>query len=156
MEVKLPVRSRQGLDPVHRTSLSTSSNIIVACEGHLPNLHSAERRSEKRLASRIRKGGELTRRRSHAPVPAPVFVSEGIYFFIPTHPLEVRWSWDWRRRHTVRLEQFVDTVTSRPLSSRLATSTVPMQGTRGENTADKESGGSQRTLQGFQTNHRPS
>ena len=49
--------------------------------------------NEQKPTSRIRKG-ELTRRCSYAPVPAPLFVSEGIYFFFRTHPLEVRWSWN--------------------------------------------------------------
>ena len=58
-----------------------------------------------------------------------------------------------RCRHTGGLQQSVDTVTSRPSSSRPATSVVPMKETREENTADKESGRSQRTLHGFQTDH---
>ena len=55
--------------------------------------HSAEGSNEQKPTSRIRKG-ELTRQRSYAPVPAPLFVSEGIYFFLRTHPLEVCWSWN--------------------------------------------------------------
>ena len=55
--------------------------------------------------------------------------------------------------HTGGLQQSVDTITSRPSSSRPATSVVPMEETREENTADKENGRSQRTFHGFQTDH---
>ena len=57
----------------------------VTSTGCITNLHSSRGRSgEQRRTSRIRKG-ELTRRRSLAPVPAPLIISEGIYFF-SSHP----------------------------------------------------------------------
>ena len=67
--------------------------------------------------------GKLTRRRSLAPVPAPLIISEGIFFF-SSHPpprgaleLELR-----RRRHTGGLQQSVDAITSQvstPLAIRV-------------------------------------
>ena len=95
----------------------------VTSTGYITNLHSSRGRSdEQRRTSRIRKG-ELTRRRSLAPVPAPLIISEGIYFF-SSHPpprgaleLELR-----RRRHTGGLQQSVDTITSQvstPLAIRV-------------------------------------
>ena len=96
----------------------------VTSTGCITNLHSSRGRSdEQRRTSRIRKG-ELTRRRSLAPVPAPLIISEGIFFFFSSHPpprgaleLELR-----RRRHTGGLQQSVDTITSQvstPLAIRV-------------------------------------
>ena len=86
--------------PIHdhnrRTGLPSRlpTRSTVTSTGYITNLHSSRGRSdEQRRTSRIRKG-ELTRRRSLAPVPAPLIISEGIYFFLRTHPLEVRWSWN--------------------------------------------------------------
>ena len=86
--------------PIHdhnrRTGLPSRlpTRSTVTSTGCITNLHSSRGRSdEQRRTSRIRKG-ELTRRRSLAPVPAPLIISEGIYFFLRTHPLEVRWSWN--------------------------------------------------------------
>ena len=86
--------------PIHghnrRTGLPSRlpSRSIVTFTGYITNLHSSRGRSdEQRRTSRIRKG-ESTRRRSFAPVPAPLIISEGIYFFLRTHPLKVRWSWN--------------------------------------------------------------
>ena len=125
-----------------RRSSCLVNNIYQTCS-------SAERRSKRRLASRIQKGGEVTRRRSPALVPAPLFISEGVCFLFAPTPKRcvgagtvIPWS-----------EQFVDTVTSHPLSSWLATSTVLMQRGRGENIMDKESGRSQRNLRRSQTDH---
>ena len=81
--------------------------------GYITNLHSSHGRSdEQRRTSRIWKG-ESTRRRSFAPDPAPLIISEGIFFFFFSHPpprgaleLELR-----RRRHTGGLQQSVDTIT---------------------------------------------
>ena len=83
----------------------------------------------------------MTRRRSYAPVPAPLFISEGIYFFLCTHPLEVRWSWNCGA--VVILVVFSDPWTPSLRISpilRLVTSVVPIGNTREENTADKEIG----------------
>ena len=86
--------------PIHdhnrRTGLPSRlpTRSTVTSTGYITNLYSSRGRSdEQRRTSRIRKG-ELTRRRSLAPVPAPLIISEGIYFFLRTHPLEVRWSWN--------------------------------------------------------------
>ena len=70
------------------------NNIYQTCS-------SAERRSERRLASRIQKGGEVTRQRSPALVPAPLFILEGVFY---SHPpsIEVRWSWDRRAPSSYR------------------------------------------------------
>ena len=102
--------------PIHdhnrRTGLPSRlpTRSTVASTGCITNLHSSRGRSdEQRRTSRIRKG-ELTRRRSLAPVPAPLIISEGIYFFLRTHPLEVLELR--RRRHTGGLQQSVDTITS--------------------------------------------
>ena len=105
--------------PIHghnrRTGLPSRlpTRSTVTSTGYITNLHSSRGRSdEQRRTSRIRKG-ELTRRRSLAPVPAPLIISEGIFFF-SSHPpprgaleLELR-----RRRHTGGLQQSVDTITS--------------------------------------------
>ena len=86
--------------PIHghnrRTGLPSRlpTRSTVTSTGYITNLHSSRgRRDEQRRTSRVRKG-ESTRRRSLAPVPAPLIISEGIYFFLRTHPLEVRWSWN--------------------------------------------------------------
>ena len=73
--------------PIHdhncRTGLPSRlpTRSTVTSTGCITNLHSSRGRSdEERRTSRIRKG-ELTRRRSLAPVPAPLIISEGIFFF---------------------------------------------------------------------------
>ena len=73
-----------------------------------------------------------------------------VFLFAPTPWLELE---PRRCPHTGGLQQSVDTVTSHPSSSPPAPSVVPMEETREENTADKESGRSQRTFHGFQTDH---
>ena len=113
----------------------------VTSTGCITNLHSSRGRSdEQRRTSRIRKG-ELTRRRSLAPVPAPLIISEGIYFFLRTHPLEVRWSWN-------RGAAAIPVVFSNPWTPSLrrslplwpSASVVPIGDTREESTAGKEIG----------------
>ena len=97
---------------------------------------SAERISERRLASRIQKGGEVTRQRSSQ---LPYLYQRVLFFYShpaprcalelgPPHAIVIPWS-----------EQFADNVNSHPSSSWLATSAVLMQRGRGENIADKES-----------------
>ena len=78
--------------PIHghnrRTGLPSRlpSRSIVTFTGYITNLHSSRGRSnEQRRTSRIRKG-ESTRRRSFAPVPAPLIISEGIFFFFAPTP----------------------------------------------------------------------
>ena len=93
-ETAVPCSTDPWSHPPNRTSLSTSYKIHSGVHRiyHKPAQY-AWRSDEQRRTSRIRKG-ESTRRRSFAPVPAPLFISEGIYFFLRTHPLEVRWSWN--------------------------------------------------------------
>ena len=93
-ETAVPFPTDLGSHPSNRTSFSTSFKIHGGVHRIYPK--SAQRAygsDEQKPTSGVRKG-ELTRRRSYAPVPAPLFISEGIYFFLRTHPLEVRWSWN--------------------------------------------------------------
>ena len=95
-KTRLPFRAPLIHGHNRRTGLPSRlpSRSIVTFTGYITNLHSSRGRSdEQRRTSRIRKG-ESTRRRSFAPVQAPLIISEGIYFFLRTHPLEVRWSWN--------------------------------------------------------------
>ena len=96
VKTRLLFRALPFHDHNRRTGLPSRlpTRSTVTSTGYITNLHSSRGRSdEQRRTSRIRKG-ELTRRRSLAPVPAPLIISEGIYFFLRTHPLEVRWSWN--------------------------------------------------------------
>ena len=93
-ETAVPGSTDPWSQPPNRTSLSTSFKIHSGVYRIYPkSTQRAWGSDEQRPTSGIRKG-ELTRRRSYAPVPAPLFISEGIYFFLRTHPLEVRWSWN--------------------------------------------------------------
>ena len=130
-----------GSEPPNRTSFSTSFKIHSGVYRIYPkSTQRAYGSDEQRPTSGIRKG-ELTRRRSYAPVPAPLFISEGIYFFLRTHPLEVRWSWNCGA--VVILVVFSDPWTPSLRISpilRPVTSVVPIGDTIEENTADKEIG----------------
>ena len=75
-----------GSHPPNRTSFWTSFKIQGGVYRIYPK--SAQRAygsDEQRPTSGVRKG-ELTRRRSCAPVPAPLFISEGIFFFFAPNP----------------------------------------------------------------------
>ena len=113
----------------HRTGLPSRlpSRSIAGYTGYTPNLHSAHMGAISKGQPAESGKESLTRRRSYAPVPAPLFISE-VFFFFSSHPsprgaleLELR-----RRRHTGGLQRSMDT--------------IPIGDTREENTADKEIG----------------
>ena len=84
-ETAVPFPTDLGSHPSNRTSFSTSFKIHGGVYRIYPK--SAQRAygsDEQRPTSGVRKG-ELTRRRSYAPIPAPLFISEGICFF-SSHP----------------------------------------------------------------------
>ena len=140
-ETAVPCSTDPGVQPRTRTSLSTSFKIHSGVYRIYPkSTQRAFGSDEQRPTSRIRKG-ELTRRRSYAPVPAPLFISEGIYFFLRTHPLEVRWSWNCGAVviPVVFSDPWTPSLRISPIL-RPVTSVVPIGDTREENTADKEIG----------------
>ena len=104
-ETAVPCSTDPWSQPPNRTSFSTSFKIHSGVYRIYPkSTQRAYGSDEQRPTSGIRKG-ELTRRHSYAPVPAPLFISEGIFFF-SSHPpprgvleLELR-----RRRHTGGLQ----------------------------------------------------
>ena len=143
VKTRLLLRAPTISDPNCRTGLPSRlpSRSIAGYTGYTPNLHSA-RMAAMSKGQPAESGKEsVTRRRSFAPVPAPLFISEGIYFGLRTHPLEVRWSWNCGA-------VIIPVVFSDPLTASLrispilrpVTSAVPIGDTREENTADKEIG----------------
>ena len=140
-ETAVPFPTDLGSHPSNRTSFSTSFKIHGGVYRIYPK--SAQRAygsDEQKPTSGVRKG-ELTRRRSYAPVPAPLFISEGIFFFLRTHPLEVRWSWNCGAFviPVVFSDPWTPSLRISPIL-RPATSVVPIEDTKEENTADKEIG----------------
>ena len=108
---------------------------------YTPNLHSA-RMGAMSKGQPVESGKEsLTRRRSYALVPAPLFISEGFFFFLRTHPLEVRWSWNCGAvvMPVVFSDPWTPSLRISPIFQPV-TSVVPIGDTREENMADKEIG----------------
>ena len=143
VKTRLLFRAPQISDPNRRTGLPSRlpSRSMAGYTGYTPNLHSA-RMGAMSKGQPAESGKEsLTRRRSYAPVPAPLFISEGIYFFLRTHPLEVRWSWNCGAVviPVVFSDPWTPSLRISPIL-RPATSVVPIGDTREENTADKEIG----------------
>ena len=112
-ETAVPFPTDLGSHPSNRTSFSTSFKIHGGVYRIYPkSLQRAYGSDEQKPTSGVREG-ELTRRRSYAPVPAPLFISE-VFWFFSSHPpprgaleLELR-----RCHHTGGLQRSVDTITS--------------------------------------------
>ena len=143
VKTRLLFRAPQISNPIRRKGLPSRlpSRSMAGYTGYTPNLHSA-RMGAMSKGQPAESGKEsLTRRRSYAPVPAPLFISEGIYFFLRTHPLEVRWSWICGAVviPVVFSDPWTPSLRISPIL-RTATSVVPIDDTREENTADKEIG----------------
>ena len=88
VKTRLLFRAPQISDPNRRTGLPSRlpSRSMAGYTGYTPNLHSA-RMGAMSKGQPAKSGKEsLTRRCSYAPVPAPLFISEGIFifFFAPT------------------------------------------------------------------------
>ena len=115
-ETAVPCSTDPWSQPPNRTYLSTSFKIHSGVYRIYPkSTQRAWGSDEQWPTSGIRKG-ESTRRRSSAPVPAPLFISEG------------------------GLQRSMDTITSHIPIFQPVTSVVPIGDTREENTADKEIG----------------
>ena len=140
-ETAVPCSTDPWSQPPNRTSFSTSFKIHSGVYRIYPkSTQRAWGSDEQRPTSGIRKG-ESTKRRSSVPVPAPLFISEGIYFFLRTHPLEVRWRWNCGAVviPVVFSDPWTPSLCISPIFQPV-TSVVPIGDTREENTADKEIG----------------
>ena len=113
-ETAVPCSTDPWSQPPNRTYLSTSFKIHSGVYSIYPkSTQRAWGSDEQRPTSGIRKG-ESTDDVPMRPFQLP-YLYQRFFFFLRTHPLEVRWSWNWLRP---------------------VTSVVP----REENTADKEIG----------------
>ena len=88
VKTRLLFHAPQISDPIRRKGLPSRlpSRSMAGYTGYTPNLHSA-RMGAMSKGQPAESGKEsLTRRCSYVPVPAPLFISEGLFFFFAPTP----------------------------------------------------------------------